>query len=159
MGVSERIASRSVGLIVATFVLHACLALDAACAVTIQPASPTSNDEIIALIDVRGGCFVTSSTVVNGNSIRTDVLITDCAVGPPPFTVIHGAPFGPLPAGTYTYEVYTTTENDPPVLEAQLTIIVTAAAAAAAVPALGQLGYGILTVLLVLTALVMVRRV
>jgi hypothetical protein len=133
-------------------------ATGAGAAVTIQPVAPTSNDLIIASIDVPGGCGVTSSTARTLNVVRTDVHIADCSIGPPPFTVIYQEQFGPLPPGPSIYQVYFTYESGPPELESQQTIVV-AAAPSVGVPAVGPLGYAMLGVLLAGAALVALRRV
>lgn len=126
-------------------------------AVTIQPASPVAGDFITAHIDVPGGCGVSTSTTISGSVIRTQVVLTGCVVGPPPFTVLQVEPLGELPAGTYTYEVYFTFDSDPPALESQQTFVV--AQAPARIPALHPLLLVALAGVLAMLAMVVLRRV
>ena len=63
--------------------------LPATAQVTIAPSVPTSADVLVATIEVPSGCMVTSTTTVTGTLVRTDVVISGCIVGPPPFPVDH----------------------------------------------------------------------
>jgi hypothetical protein len=76
-------------------------------AATITPAMPTAQDVITAVIDVNG--LITYDrpfTSVIGNTIRTNLPVIGTVNGPPAFTSHEFVSFGPLPAATYTYEVY-----------------------------------------------------
>jgi hypothetical protein len=115
------------------------VALRAEAAVTITPASPTSQDSITAVIDVPGGCFAIITTAVTGNSIRTDIVQQGCVVIQPILPAQESVRFGPLAPGTYTYDVYLDFEHTGPVLLSRQTIVV-----ARAVPSLSELGLIIL---------------
>jgi len=126
---------------------------------SVIPPAPTSNDILFARIVVPGLCDESFTTVITGSSVRTDVLISGCMGGPPPFDVVREAPFGPLAAGTYSYEVYVRFDTDPdPVLIHEQTIVVSPAAATAAVPAVGRLELILLSLALSAVALVSLRR-
>lgn len=112
---------------------------------TFSPANPTSANPIQATFTVPGGCGIDSSTFVVGAFVRTTVLLFGCGVGPPPFTVDETVVFGPLPANTYTYEIYFDAEFDLPELRSEQTLIVSAAAATD-VPALSPIGIAILAI-------------
>lgn len=60
---------------------------------------------MLALIPVPGLCSPVVSTLRTGATVRTTVQLKDLS-GPPPFPRNAMAEFGPLPAGTYTYEVF-----------------------------------------------------
>lgn len=75
------------------------------------------------------------------------------AVGPIPQTVF--VLFGPLPAGTYTYEVYTKYENFDPVLFTTQSIV---AAAPPPIPAFDTVGLLLLTASLGALGLVSLGR-
>jgi hypothetical protein len=115
------------------------VALRAEAAVTITPASPTSQDSITSVIDVAAGCGDIITTSVTGTSIRTDIVQQGCVFGPPAFTIPEAAQFGPLAPGTYTYDVFLDFEHTGPVLFSRRTIVV-----APAVPGLSELGLVIL---------------
>src|SRR4051812_26495773 len=91
-------------------------AIHADAAVTTTPTSPTSQDPIRAVIDVSAGCFDIVTTSVTGNSIRTDIVQQGCAIGPPTSPVQETVIFGPLPPGTYTYDVFINFEHTGAVL-------------------------------------------
>lgn len=116
-------------------------------AITITPASPTSQDSITVVIDVAGGCGDVVTTSVTGNSIRTDIVQQGCALGPPVFTVPETVRFGPLPPGIYTYDVYLNYEHTGAVLDSHQTIIV-----GLAVPVIDDVGLSILAMSLAVTA-------
>lgn len=126
----------------------------------IVPASPTSADVIAALIYTPSNCSYTFSTVVTGSVVRTDAFFYSCggpSIGP------VGAPeyFGPLPAGTYTYQVYWRYDLDPPgsTLGAERTIVVAPAAVpAAAIPTLGTAELLLLALSMSVIALLLLRR-
>jgi hypothetical protein len=126
--------------------------------VTLAPATPTSNDVLFATIEVPSGCTVTSATTVAATLVRTDVQIFGCIVGPPPFPVDHVAQFGPLPAGTYTYQVYFSEDGGPPILEAELPLVITPAIAPAPVPSLSELALLFLAAGVAAVALPVLRR-
>ena len=102
-------------------------ATGAAAQAIITPTSPTSNDVITARSDIFTlACTTNVQTNVTGTTIRTDISLTGCITGPPPFILPVFATFGPLPPGSYTYEVYTRIETDPPTLVSSQTIVVSA---------------------------------
>ena len=108
--------SLALGFVLAAFRMTA--------ATTIMPASPTSQDIITAAIDVSSSTsYDIPSTAVIGNVIRTNLTVIGYVAGPPPVTGQLFVNFGPLPAGSYTYHVYTI-ENALPVLLSQQTIVV-----------------------------------
>lgn len=117
------------------------VALRAEAAVTITPASPTSQDPITAVIDVQGGCGDFVSTSITGNTIRTDILQIGCVIIQPILPVQESVQFGPLAPGTYTFDVFLDFEHTGPFLFAQQTIVI-----APAVPSLSKLGLSILAI-------------
>jgi hypothetical protein len=126
---------------------------------SVVPAAPTSADIIFANISVPGHCDESFTTVITGNAVRTDVLISGCMGGVPPFEGVREEQFGPLPPGTYSYEVYSRTEDEPtPQLIHAQTITVSPAVAAAAVPTLTMLELILLGAALVTAALFSLRR-
>ena len=125
----------------ALFVLLLCATF--AHAATFVPAAPTDRDVIVANFLIQGGCTTTISTVVAGTTVRTTFSLSNCPVLPVFLVPVH-ATFGPLPAGTYTYELYEILEGDPATLVSQQTLIV--AATPAPVPALAD-GAGVLLLL------------
>ena len=72
------------------------------------PASPRDVDLIRAEFGTPGGCGEQSTTTVTGMTIRTTVSVnlSGCIIGPPSYIAPALAFFGPLSAGTYTYELY-----------------------------------------------------
>ena len=93
----------------------------------ITPSAPSSNDVITARSEVLStGCNITVETTVLGSVIRAEIRVTGCIVGPPPFPVPIFATFGPLPAGTFTYEVFERRGNNAPTLLSTQTIVVSA---------------------------------
>jgi hypothetical protein len=74
--------------------------------VTSTPSAPTAADVVTARLVVPSGCTISTITSVAGNLVRTDVHISGCLVGPPPYPEFENVTFGPLPAGAYTYEVF-----------------------------------------------------
>jgi hypothetical protein len=114
-----------------------------ALAATITPASPTEQDVILATIDVPSSIiYDPPSTTVIGNVIRTNLLVHSFILGPPVFITHEFANFGPLPPGTYTYEVYQTNQGDS-VLLSQQTIVV-----APPIPTMTSLHLSILAIFL-----------
>ena len=104
--------------------------------VTFTPTNPTANDVITARIEYPGlACTFVPTTIINGATVRTTVEIFGCIVGPPAGTNTQFVPFGPIPAGTYTYELIFRYENEPPVLQAQVPLIVGAPSIPRSVPA------------------------
>jgi hypothetical protein len=128
-------------------------ALRAEAAITITPASPTSQDPITAVIDVTAGCGEIITTSVSGSLIRTDIVQLGCVHGPPVSTIPVATQFGPLAAGTYTYDVFLDFEHTGPVLFFQRTIVV-----APAIPALSELGLVILAMSLAGAACFVIGR-
>ena len=131
------------------------MALHAEAAVTVTPASPSSQDAINVTIDEVGLCLYIVTTSINGSSIRTDILQQGCfEAGAPPPTVQAFDRFGPLAAGTYTYDVYVNYEHTGPVLQSHQTIVVVPA-----VPSLTEVGLAMLAVSLAAIACLLLRRV
>lgn len=122
--------------------------------VTIAPAAPTSRDVVTAAIDVPVGCTVTTRTTTAGTVIRTDVAISGCIVGPPPFSLREEVVLGVLPAGTYTYEVYVIDDGARPSLATRVPLVV----APVAVPMLRDGSLAVLAVTLACAASLVVRR-
>jgi hypothetical protein len=82
---------------------------------TFAPSNPTAADQIRATFLGPGLCATTPSTVVTGTVVRTTVSISGCITGPPAFQESRNAFFGPLQAGTYSYELYEIDNpGDPP---------------------------------------------
>jgi hypothetical protein len=119
------------------------------------PAAPDANDTIEARFEVFGGCNNDFTTVVTGDVIRTTVVQTGCVIGPPPFPVPVSTEFGPLPAGTYTYEVYVD-EGVGPIQHSTQPLGIAAVIPAA--PALSGVSLGLLALILGGTAVVLLRR-
>jgi hypothetical protein len=119
------------------------LAASPARAATLTPAVPTAQDVIIATIPVGGATsFSASSTSISGNLIRTNLTIVGFDGGPPVGPSTQIATFGPLPTGTYTYQVYTIYQGQATLLSQQTIII------APAIPAINGLGLAILVMCL-----------
>lgn len=127
----------------------------------VVPATPNSNDVIVAQLYATALCEATLTTTVTETVVRTEVLLYDCIGGPPPFNTIHETQFGPLAAGTYTYEVYSGVLNGaPPVLVDQQPLVVAPAPAASAeVPTLGPAPLLLLGIAISIVAFISLRRV
>jgi hypothetical protein len=127
----------------ALLVLVLALAAFHAEAATITPASPTSQDVINATIDVFSTTsYNFPSTSVSGNVIRTNLPVLGFDPGPPAFTAHIFVSFGPLPPGTYVYQVYNVFDGQPALLSQQ-TIIV-----APAIPTMNSFYLSILAIFL-----------
>ena len=125
--------------------------------VTFRPALPTDRDPITArIVALFGACNVEVATVVTSNVIRTTLNFDFCE-SVPAFEFFAGAVFGPLPAGTYTYEVYydDTSDSEGPILLSSQALVVSAAPA---IPTLGSGAVLALTVLLAGISIVLLRR-
>jgi hypothetical protein len=86
---------------------------------TFLPASPTERDHIQARFTVPEPCVVTTTNIVNGTTIRENLLLS-CAIGPPAAPSLYSTAFGPLPANTYRYEIYYDFQDgNPPQLRSQ----------------------------------------
>jgi hypothetical protein len=120
-----------------------------------SPAAPRETDEIRARFDVAGLCRFESTTVVAGTAVRTTTVITDCIVGPPQPLNHLEAVFGPLPAGTYMYEIYLDYGGGPELRSTQPLVV---AAVAPAVPALSPHMLIACAIALAVAGLVIVRR-
>jgi|SRR5581483_7632663 len=95
---------------------------------TFTPSSPTAQDTIHATYSiVSAGCGTSSSTVVTGSVVKTTVSVSGCLIGPPPSTSSLQSTFGPLTAGTYTYEIYEVYEGGPPQFISTQPLVVSAA--------------------------------
>jgi len=94
--------------------------------ITFTPSSPTANDIIVARVRFLAlSCGFRPVTTVNGSSVRTTIEVRGCLIGPPglfPSSVV--TQFGPLAAGTYTYEVYFQYESAPPEFATQRPLVV-----------------------------------
>jgi hypothetical protein len=138
----------------ALLALTFCLAgLRAEAATTIMPAAPSAQDVITAIIDVPNTSrFGPISTTITGNTIRTDLPLIDVIGGPPPIAVQIDESFGPLPPGTYVYEVVETS-NGHSIMISQQTIIV-----APAIPATSRVWLSMLAVFLAAIACLGMER-
>jgi hypothetical protein len=123
-----------------------------------RPAAPTDRDVITATFGVSTVCDLDQETVVIGNVVRTTVTHSSCFPGPPPSIVDVTATFGPLPAGTYTYEVYEVYEDSGGPPELTFTTTIVAAAAAVPVPALDGAALGMFAFIVAAVALIALRR-
>jgi hypothetical protein len=123
-------------------------------AATITPAAPTEQDVITATIVVPGTIlYDTPSTSVNSHIIRTDLPVISVIAGPPVFTALEFASFGPLPQGTYTYQVYQVYQGQSELISQQ-TIVV-----APPIPTMSNLGLSILgTTLAAIAGLTLSKR-
>src|ERR1700730_3599214 len=84
---------------------------------TFTPSAPTAQDVIRANYSIiSAGCGTTSSTSVTGAAVRTTVAVFSCVIGPPPGSSPLQSSFGPLPIGTYSYEIYEAYEGGAPQL-------------------------------------------
>ena len=81
------------------------------------------------LLDNLGRCGTSSSTVVMGTVVRTTVFVSGCVIGPPTFSSPLQSSFGPLPARTYTYEIYEIYEGGTPQFISTQPLVVSAAIA------------------------------
>lgn len=119
---------------------------------SLLPATPTSQDVIRVTISYQNiGCVAGASTVIAGSTIRTEISLRGCAYLPPVTGTIEER-FGPIPPGTYTYEVYTELAGAT-ILNDRRTLVV--AEAPAPVPALG--GTASVLLLVVICAVAMLR--
>lgn len=76
--------------------------------IVISPSSPSSNGAITATSTFALQCFgVQPVTAVTGNLVQT-TFNNGCATFAAVASAPHGAEFGPLSPGTYTYELYET---------------------------------------------------
>ena len=141
-------------MILRLFVVLLLAAVPADAAVTLVPSSPVANEVITARIEYPSGCSITTQTTVTGSVVRTDVTFLGCSGGPPPVPIVREVTFGPLPSGSYTYEVYFIDAGFPPVLEATLPFAVQAVP----VPTLSASALGLLIAGFVLASFVVLRR-
>jgi hypothetical protein len=118
--------------------------------VELSPTAPTERDQITVRFTVWGFCGIERSTTVVGTLVRTTINLTGCIIGPPPGPSPNDAVFGPLPANTYTYELYFTYEGGSPQLVSRQPLVVSAAPP---IPALSGLSLVVLTVALIGVAL------
>ena len=128
--------------------------------ITITPPARTMSDLINATIDFRNPgqfCSQSASTVVNGNTIQTTIAMTDCELVAPAFNppLSISPEFGPLPAGTYTYQVYFVVMSSPPELGAQQGFAV---AIGPPIPTLQPSTLAALALILAGVALFLIRR-
>jgi hypothetical protein len=76
---------------------------------TFLPSNPSANDRVRATFSVSSVCFSGPpeiSTQLVGTVVRTTVKSLSCVIGPPASVDDLTTFFGPLPANTYTYEIY-----------------------------------------------------
>jgi hypothetical protein len=131
-------------------------ALPARADATFTPPNPSNHDIITAEFLVRGGCDTTIATVVNGSVVQTTVTVSNCVVLPA-FYVPAQTMFGPLPANTYSYEIYEVLEDNPPELQSQQTLIVSFGPSS--IPTLERgLAFVFMLALAVVAVLVLARR-
>ena len=121
-----------------------------------SPPTPTSLDEIEATFIVTGSCFVQNSTVVVGTTVRTTVSFRNCIIGSPGPALPEKATFGPLQAGTYTYEIYLTVDDSQPALVWQQPLVVTQPPPP--IPIASVEGYTVLAAILAIVAAMVLRR-
>ena len=139
--------------------LVAAAAFRSQAAVTVSPAAPTSNDFIMTTVDVFSNCDTTDETLIDGNTLRTTIMYVACSPGPS-FPAPVTFTFGPVPAGTYVYEVYVGfAAAPPPELVSQQPLVVSSAPAAAAVPVLSDIATALLIGVMSLAAIAALRRV
>jgi hypothetical protein len=134
-------------LIPLAFVLYVFVAAATQASTTVSPPSPTSADRITASVDVSTLCGNSATATVTGTNIRMDITFNNCVIGPPVGGTKAVAQFGPLPAGTYTLQVFTNdwfNPTNPPTLDSQVIFVVTPAV----VPTLDAISIFILTSLL-----------
>lgn len=125
---------------------------------TFTPASPTNLDQIDArIVSFFGACDVETTTVVTNDVVRTTLGLSSC-IPSEPIDVISHAIFGPLPAGSYTFEVYYdfTSDTDAPVLFSRQPLVV--GAALPMVSTLTPTSALLLSLLLAALALLALRR-
>lgn len=104
------------------------------------PPSPDANDAITAYVSATGLCANEITTVIDGDVVRSTVLFYDCVGGPPGTDALYEVEFGPLLAGTYTYELFAGDRGGaPPILVDTGSLVVVAVPAdVAAVPTLDR---------------------
>jgi hypothetical protein len=112
-------------------------------AATITPATPTAQDVITATILVADtATYGPRSTSITGNIVRSYFPLITIIGGPIPGFDPLSVSFGPLPPGTYIYEVYEV-DRGTPFLISQQTIVV-----APAIPVMNHLSMFILALFL-----------
>lgn len=119
------------------------------------PAAPTELDRIRADFDVPQAPD-SNTTTVAGTVVRTDVFLGPGVIGPPPVIVPYNAFFGPIAAGTYTYEIYLHYADGTVELRSRQSLVVSAAPAL--VPALSPAVLGLLVVSLAAAAVAVLGR-
>jgi len=121
---------------------------------TFTPSGPTAQDTIQATYSlISAGCGTSSSTVVMGSVVRTTVFVSGCLIGPPPSTSYLQSTFGPIPSGTYSYEIYEVYEGGAPQLISSQPLVV-----APAIPALSPAALAALAFVLVGVGFLAIRR-
>jgi hypothetical protein len=127
----------------------------------VLPASPDADDTIIAQIFGTALCEATLSTTVVDAVVRTTILFYDCIGGPAGFDTIYQTQFGPLPAGAYTYEVYSGDRGGaaPTLADSRAIAVSPAPGSVAAVPTLNPLTLFLLSTILVVVALASLRGI
>jgi hypothetical protein len=121
---------------------------------TFTPSAPTAQDTIHATYSlVSAGCGTSSSTALMGSTVRTTVFVSGCLIGPPPTTSSLQSTFGPIPSGTYSYEIYEVYEGGAPQLISSQPLVV-----APAIPALLPAALAALAIVLVGVGFLALRR-
>jgi len=116
------------------------------------PPNPTASDSIRARFLGFGACESTVTTVVSGSSVRTTVNYFSCITIPS--YVDQFAVFGPLPAGTYSYEIIFVLDASQFVRSTQALVV----APVQNVPTLSSLALALLSASLTVCALYVLRR-
>ena len=116
------------------------------------PPNPTASDSIRARFLGFGGCDSTVTTVVSGNAVRTTVTYFSCTIFPSYIDTFTS--FGPLPAGTYSYEIIFVQDGSQFVRSTQALVV----APVQNVPTLSSLALVLLSASLTLCAIYVLRR-
>lgn len=124
------------------------------------PAQPNAQNVIQAQSIIPSTCGLLGvETLVAGSTIRTTVSFGGCILGPPAPPLTVDAFFGPVPAGTYTYEVYVVWPepgSDPPLLFSTQPLVI--AAAPAAIPTTSEWGRIALGLALAIFGVMLIRH-
>lgn len=121
------------------------------------PAQPNAQNVIQAQSIIPSTCgLLDVETLVTGSTIQTTVFFGGCILGPPPPPLPVDAFFGPVPEGTYTYEVYVVFGSDPPSLFSTQPLVI--AAAPAAIPTTSEWGRIALVLVLATLGVMLIRH-
>lgn len=134
------------------------LAPNSAAQAVITPGQPTERDIVSARAEILSHCgTVAVQTVVSGSTIRTNVVFTNCVLGPGGMVLPVVASFGPLQPGEYTYEIYYSFETDPFTLFSTQPLVI--AAVADHIPTASESGLMVLGAILAAAGVWTTRRV